>query len=121
MTFAINGLLLAPFDKANVERAVREMFPTNAPRLDGFSVLFYQRYLSVVGSKTIACVLDILNNRDSINECNETSIVMIPKCNKPCKVTDFRPINLCNVSYKIVRKVLANWLKTVLNEVISET
>lgn len=50
---------------------------------------------------------------------NATVIALIPKTKNPISVTEFRPISLCNVVYKILSKVLANRLKVILPCIIS--
>ena len=55
------------------------------------------------------------------NGVNETSIVLIPKCPHPEELKDFRPISLCNVIYNIVSKCLVNWLRQMLQDIISPT
>ncbi|XP_035837499.1 uncharacterized protein LOC118485469 [Helianthus annuus] len=51
--------------------------------------------------------------------CGSTFITLIPKIKEPLVLGDYRPISLVGVVNKVVSKVLANRLKPVLNEVIS--
>ena len=65
-------------------------------------------------------MLNCLNNCKIPREINCTNITLIPKVKSLELITEFRPISLCNVVYKIVAKVLANRLKAILPHVISE-
>ena len=56
----------------------------------------------------------------SMAELNKTNIALIPKTNNPKRMSEFRPISLCNVVFKIISKTLANRLKTLLPHIITE-
>ena len=74
-----------------------------------------------MGETITMAVLDFLNSGNMVPDINHTNIVLIPKVKNPEKMSDFRPISLCNVIYKIISKVLANRLKQVLPQIISLT
>ena len=84
------------------------------------SALFYQKYWDIIGDDVCIIILNTLNANASLAYLNKTNIVLIPKTNRPTKMSEFWPISLCNVSYKIISKVLANRLKPILNSIISE-
>jgi hypothetical protein len=52
---------------------------------------------------------------------NRMNIALIPKIKNPVSITDFRPISLCNVIYKMISRMLANILKRILPHIISPT
>ena len=120
ITPEMNEKLLEEFREEEIRFALNQMHPTKSPGPDGMSLIFYQKYSDVVGSNVINCVMNTLNSGIMPQGLNETYICLIPKVKCLQKVTEFHPISLCNILYKIMSKVLANRLKKILPEVISK-
>ena len=74
-----------------------------------------------MGGDITNAVLVALNSGIILDSINTTFISFIPKIQNPKKVSDFRPISLCNVFYKLISKVLVNRLKLVLPYVVSDS
>jgi hypothetical protein len=115
----INEALLMAFTAEEVHVALRQMAPLKAPGPDGLSAGFFIDNWSAVGEDVCKIVLNVLNSGVMNIGMNFTHIALVPKITNPVKVTDFRPISLCNVIYKLISKVLANRLKVWLPKIIS--
>lgn len=117
---AQNVQMLAPIEEVEVKNALFSMHPDKSPDPDGMSPGFYQKFWHIVSGDIIKLVHNFFSTKKFEDCVTATNIVLIPKKQNPTNMTELRPISLCNVAYKIVSKVLANRLKTVLNSVISD-
>ena len=97
------------------------MYPLKAPGPDGMPPLFYQNFWPLIGNVVTKTVLDFLNSGIIPPNFNETHTVLVPKIEEPKRVTDYRPISLCNVVYKLASKAIANRLKKIFPIIISDT
>ncbi|XP_042939551.1 uncharacterized protein LOC122274591 [Carya illinoinensis] len=119
VTIEMSTSLLKKFTIEEVREAVFQMNPLGSPGPDGFPAQFYQKHWEVVGEDVYKFVLQAINQGGTLQEVKDTFIALIPKVKNPIKVTEFRPISLYNVLYKIVTKTLAKRLKCILPSLIS--
>lgn len=120
ITRSMNDKLLQPFTKEDIWLAVKSMAPLKAPGPDGFSAVFFQRYWHIVGDEVASFCLEMLNGRREMGDINKTHIVLIPKVDKPKDLSQFGPISLCNVLYKIIATAIVVRMSPLLGSCIDE-
>lgn len=107
-----------PFSGVEVEEAIRSMGRFKAPGPDDYQPVFYQDCWEVVGESVIHFALEFFASGILPTETNDVLVVLIGKVLKPEKITQFRPISLCNVLFKTITKMMVLRLKRVIAKLI---
>ena len=112
-------LLDMPVTNEEIERAIFQMGPHKAPGPNGIPAFFFQEFWDIVKQDILLSVKAFFHSGSLLKSLNHTYITLIPKMNNHDEVTHFRPISLCNVTYKIISKILVNRLKPLMDKLIS--
>ena len=51
---------------------------------------------------------------------NSNFTALIPKINKHVSFNDYRPISLCNLSSKVITKIISNNIKPIMEEMMTK-
>ena len=108
------------FEREEILQVVRDMEGDKASGPDGFTMAFYHHCWRVVEKDVLAIFEEFFQHCKFEKSFNATFIALIPKKIDASNVRDFRPISLVGSVYKILAKVLANRLRVVLDQLISE-
>ncbi|PKH47876.1 hypothetical protein CRG98_050413 [Punica granatum] len=81
--------------------------------------LFYKHYGETVKPPLLEAVKNFFRSSHLLREWNNTFIYLTPKCQGASTFKDFRPISLCNVSYKVISKIITTRIKPLLHKIIS--
>ena len=88
---------------------------------DGFTMAFFQKCWSVV-EKDVMDFFDYFHRHSMFERSlNASFLTLIPKKCNAVNIKDFCPISLVGSVYKLLSKVLANRLRAVLDNLISES
>ncbi|GMI86526.1 hypothetical protein HRI_002321900 [Hibiscus trionum] len=120
ITEGMNTFLLEKFTKEDVIEAVRSMGPLKAAGEDGLGAIFYQRFWHILGDEVADFCISAAEGNKDLATINKTHIVLIPKVTDPLHMSQFRPISLCNVLFKIISKLFASRLQKVIHACIDE-
>ena len=120
-TLKMNDMLQEEYIRAEMDTTLHQMEALKAPGPDGMPPMFFQHYWQTIRDDVLAAVLSCLNTGSIPPSINKTFITLIPKVKSPTLVSEYRPISLCNILYKLVSKVIANRLKRTLPNLISDS
>lgn len=112
----VDGLdsLVSPFRTDEIDSIVKRMPNDKAPGPDGFNGLFLKKCWQFIKSDFYALCSAFYHGYVNLECINTSYITSVPKRESPETVNDFRPISLMNISLKLITKILADRLQTVI-------
>eukprot|EP00253_Pinus_taeda_P033267 PITA_33267 len=116
----VNDSLNQEITEEEIKKAIWTLQPDKFPGPYGFPINFYRDYWHLI-KKDLAKMLRGIQRKGKMGGfTNSTFLALIPKENRPISFSRFRPISLCNSSYKIFTKIIASRLQPLLPSLISE-
>ena len=109
------------FDREEIIAALREAESDEAPGPDGFTIAFFEKCWCMIGEDVMAFFADFHSQCIFEKSLNATILCLIPKKINAINVKDFRLISLVGSLYKLLSKVLASRLRSVLDKLISNS
>jgi len=113
--------LVRPFTMEEVKAAVWDVDSFKCPRPDGITFGFIKDFWDMLKADVMRFLVEFHRNGRLSKGINSTFIALIPKVDNPHRLNDFHPISLVGSLYKILAKVLANRLRSVIGLVISDS
>ena len=96
------------------------MASNKAPRPDSFTIEFFKACWPIIKADLLNLVRNFHRTKKVLPAINATFLTLIPKSDQADSPDKFRPIALCNVLYKILSKLMASRLKSILPSIISQ-
>ncbi|CAJ0950036.1 unnamed protein product [Ranitomeya imitator] len=109
----------AEFTLEEVEQAITDMASGKAPGPDGFPVELYRKYRGILAPLLLKVFNEIWKGGCLPDTFYEAHIILLKKEGKdPLECGSYRPISLVNVDYKILAKILATRLNSIILDII---
>lgn len=103
-----------------IRKVIFGMARNKSPGPDGYTYEFFKAAWPVVGGDLVMAIRSFFENGFLPKGLNSTILALIPKKEVALHMRDYRPISCCNVVYKVISKILARRLKSLLPSFISK-
>jgi hypothetical protein len=104
------SFLTAPFSINEIKKVIFEMKHNSAPGPDGFPAEFFQNFWDLIQMDILNLFKDFYDGNLKIERLNYGMVTLLPKVDNAVDMKNFRPICLLNVCYKIISKIISQWV-----------
>jgi hypothetical protein len=111
--------LTQPFRLEEIQDVVASSDGNKSSGPDGFNFSFYKKFWDLIKGELMTMFSQFFVTSTLPRSFSSYFITLIPKVDVPLGIGDFRPISLVSSLYKLVAKVLAGRLSTVMDKLIS--
>jgi hypothetical protein len=112
--------LARPLTEMELLQAAKEMATSKSPGPDGYAIEFYISMWLTIGPEFIEMVNQLMMRGQLPHGMNKGLIVLLFKGGDKELLTNWRPVTLINVAYKIVAKALQKRIQPIMSEIIHE-
>lgn len=118
MTDSMNETLTKKLTLAELKNVVFCMGNNKAPGPDGYNSYFFKKAWPLIHSLLFEAVDSFFLNGKLLRQINNTFVTLIPKVANPMYIKDFRPIACCNTIYKVITKILAQRIQSMMPHLV---
>lgn len=109
-----------PITEDEIKVIVKSMAPYKSPGLDGICAEWYKHFIDDLSPILKNLIDEIFENGQLTNSQQKGLITLLYKKGPRDDLRNWRPISLLNIDYKIITKILAKRLGTVMPLIIEE-
>jgi len=119
VTDSINNMLTVLPSMEEIHNAIFNMNKEGALGHNEFGAIFFQTFWDIVKNDVKNVVLEFFVNSWMMPNYNDNALILIPKTPNVDTISQYRPIALANFKYKIISKVLADRVASIMPTIIS--
>jgi hypothetical protein len=114
----VNVLMTVLPSYSEVKSVVFALNKASAPGPDGFGAFFFQHYWEIVKSDVINAVLEFFTSNWILPGFNSNIIAVLPKFPEASSIDHYRHIAMANFKFKIISKIIAERLASIMPSLI---
>eukprot|EP00253_Pinus_taeda_P013002 PITA_13002 len=109
-----NDTIFQPVTEDELHKVLKAFSKDKCPGPDGWSIEFFLCFFELLKHDLLQMIEESRTTGHIHSHISLTLIALIPKKPDAETFSDYRPISLCNISFKIISKIIAERIKGIL-------